>query len=125
MTVIAAPIGASLVFWVAFAAMVGCFGCIDAPLGDPEPVAKVFAHWDPLACGGPHRVVIDLEDDGGAPLASSAPCSRGGVTLDVSHWGNYRGRVYAWLLDEPPRSVTPVTLTIDATVVHWQISTPP
>ncbi len=121
---IAAPLGATTAFWVVFGLCVGAIGCVDGPYEPPEPASRVFAHWDPLACGEPHRVVIDLEDEGGAPLASSAPCNRGGLTLGANHWGRYRGQIYAWHLDEDPTNETSVSLTIDAEVIHWQIDAP-
>ena len=120
---VATPLGALLAFWACFGAMVG--GCIDAPTDPPEPQAQLFAHWDPLGCGEPHRVVIDLEDEGGAPLTGSAPCNRGGVTLDVAHYGTYRGRIYALELGMPPRDAIAVQLTIDSRVVQWEVAAPP
>ena len=119
---IASSLGATLAFWACFGAMIG--GCLDAPMDPPPPQAKLFVHWDPLACGDPHRVVIDLEDDGGAPLTGSAPCNRGGLTLDVTHFGIYRGRIYALELGRPPRGAIGVQLTIDAGVVQWEIAAP-
>jgi len=127
--VVTAPLTFSAAFWIAFAAMIGCFGCItvDEPLGPPDPIARVFAYWDPLVCASdpPTRVAIDLEDDDGAPLVGSAPCAIGRVTLEASHYGRYRGRTYAFLLGAPARSEARVDLTIDAPVVHWQLVTPP
>jgi hypothetical protein len=98
--------------------------CLDAP---PEPgpaVARLVAAWDPLACGDPHRIVVELEGDDGATLSASTPCNIGGVTLDVPHFGSYRGRIYAWALAAPIRSITPIDLMIDEPIVHWQVSTP-
>lgn len=98
--------------------------CIDVP---PEPgpaVARLVTAWDPLACGEPHRVVVELEADDGATLSASTPCNLGGLTLDVPHFGTYRGRIYAWALAAPIRSITPVELSIDKPIVHWQVSTP-
>ncbi len=120
---IASPLGAALAFWACFGAMIG--GCIDRPADPVEPEARLVVHWDPLACGDPHRVVIELEDDGGAPLGGSAPCNRGGVTLDVAHYGVYRGRIYAFALGEPARDARSVQLTIDASIVQWEVATPP
>ncbi|HEX2686452.1 MAG TPA: hypothetical protein VHN14_07530 [Kofleriaceae bacterium] len=98
--------------------------CIDTP-PDPGPVvARLVTEWDPLACGEPHRVVVELEDEGGTTLSASTPCNLGGLTLDVSHLGSYRGRIYAWALAAPIRSITPIELTIAAPIVHWPVSTP-
>lgn len=112
--------GASLVFWVVFGACV-----VEAPDAAEPPAARLITSWDPLACGEPHRVVVELEDDDGAGLAGSAPCAHGELALDLRRWGIYRGRVYSWVLDHPIRSVTPVSLTIDAPIVRWQVATPP
>jgi len=117
-----APIGASLVFWWWFAALGGCAEATATP--EPPPQVWLDAHWDPLACGEPHRVVVALEDEAGAPLGDSAPCERGGVTLAASHFGRYRGRVFAWADGEPPRSATEVVVDLDAAVVEWDIATP-
>lgn len=121
-----APIGFSVAFWVAFGASVGCFGCIDDPLvADPDPIARVVVSWDPLACGDdPHRVVVELADEMGGPLEGSAPCNRGGLTLTAGHYGRYTGTAYAWLLDEPARSWTAVSLTLDQETLYLAIATP-
>jgi hypothetical protein len=99
--------------------------CIDTP---PEPgavVARLVAAWDPLACGDPHRVAIELEDETGATVSASAPCNLGGVTVDVPHLGSYGGRIYAWALDAPIRSSMPISLVIDQSITHWFVATPP
>jgi hypothetical protein len=99
--------------------------CIDTP---PEPgpvVARVVAAWDPLACGAPHRVVLELEDDIGEPRSASMPCNLGSLTLDVPHLGRYQGRIYAWALDAPVRSAMPVEVMVDQPIVHWFVETPP
>lgn len=102
--------------------------CVDSPVPDSEPQSRLVAVWDPVACGEPHRVVFELEDEHGSPLARSVPCEIGGVSIDVPHWGVYRGRIYAWDLEpsEPPeiRSVVAVRLDIDAPIVHWYVETP-
>ena len=73
-----------------------CFGaCVDVPRSPPVPDAKIVAAWDPLACGEPHRIVVELEDEAGVPLSASAPCSLGGLVLDPPHFGTYRARIYA------------------------------
>jgi len=106
------------VVWATFAA------CLDAPLESSPSVARLVVAWDPLACGDPHRIAIELEDDDGARLAASTPCNIGGLTLDVSHFGVYRGRIYAWAFAAPIRSIAPAELTIDEPVVHWFVATP-
>lgn len=109
-------------FWLLFGTCVS--GCVDQPLPDLEPQARIVASWDPLLCGDPHRVVVELEDDDGAPLSGSVPCGIGGLTLDVRHWGVYRGRVYAWSLGPVIRSVLTVRLDVDAPIVSWTLDTP-
>lgn len=113
---------ATALFWTCFGTCVA--GCIDTPLPDLEPQARIVAAWDPLLCGEPHRVVIELEDDGGAKVSKSVPCNAGGTTIDVLHWGVYRGRIYAWLLGPEIRSVVHVRLDVDAPVVFWHVDTP-
>jgi hypothetical protein len=109
---------ATVAFWSVFGA------CVDAPLPNDEPQARVVAAWDPLQCGEPHRVVIELEDDAGIPLASSAPCALGELTLDAPRLGRYRGQIYAWTLDDKVRSMTAVDLSVDAPVMRWVVPTP-
>lgn len=99
-------------------------GCIDAPMPDLEPQARLVTLWDPLLCGEPHRVVVELEDDEGRPLSRSVPCTLGSVTMDLPHWGYYRGRLYAWTLGPEIRSVVAVRLEIDAPIVQWYVETP-
>jgi hypothetical protein len=113
------PWFASFVFWSVFGA------CVDVPPPEPIPQAKLVATWDPLRCGSPHRVALELEDDDGAMLSLSAPCTLGGLTLDVPHFGVYRGRVYAWTLGEPERTIAPVQLAIDEAIVRLTLSQPP
>ena len=112
------PLFACALLWTTFAA------CLDEPLPPRSSVARLVAGWDPLACGDPHRVAIELEDDSGARLAASAPCNLGALTVDLAHFGIYRGRIYAWALDAPIRSVAPVELVIDEAIVHWYVATP-
>jgi hypothetical protein len=100
-------------------------GCLDAPMEAGPSVARLVVGWDPLACGDPHRVVIELADDSGAALSASVPCNLGGVTVDVAHLGVYRGRIYAWALAAPVRSVMALEVTIDEPIVQWQVATPP
>jgi hypothetical protein len=118
LVLLCSPLFAAALLWATLAA------CVDTP---PEPgavIARLVAAWDPLACGDPHRVAVELEDEGGAMISASTPCNLGGLTLDVSHFGSYRGRIYAWALDAPIRSVTPVEVTIDQQIVHLLVSNP-
>lgn len=118
---IVSPWLAALVFWLLFGACLS-----ELPDGDPAPpAARLLTTWDPLACGEPHRVVVELEDDDGVAISASAPCWLGGVTLDAPRWGVYRGRVYGWELGEVVRAVVPVELTVDAPVVRWHLTSPP
>jgi hypothetical protein len=113
------PLFAAAVAWTAFAA------CLDAP-ADPGPsVARLVVAWDPLACGEPHRIAIELADEAGAPISASTPCDLGGLAVDVSHFGSYHGRLYAWTLDAPARSITPIDLVIDQPITRWEVATPP
>ena len=113
---------ATAVFWLCMGTCV--FGCVDTPLPDVDPQARVVVSWDPLMCGEPHRVAVELEDDNGAPLSRSVPCEAGAITLDIVHWGVYRGRIYAWTLGPEIRSVTDVRMDIDAPVIFWTVDTP-
>ena len=117
---IASPVLLSIAFWSAFVA------CIDAPIPDPPPVARIVASWDPLLCGDPHRVVIELADDADEMVSGSTPCSLGVLALDVPHLGTYSGRIYAWILDGEPsiRSIVEVMIPVDDTVVRWIVQTP-
>jgi hypothetical protein len=114
---IGSPWLATLVFWLAFG------GCLDGPAPDTPASARVVVSWDPRACGPPHRVAVELEDDDGAPISRSVPCGLGGVALDAPHFGIYRGRIYAWDAGAI-RSVTPVYLAVDEPVVRWFVATP-
>lgn len=87
-------------------------------------MARVVTAWDPLACGDPHRVAVELVDDDGVMVSASTPCNIGGLTLDVAHFGSYRGRVYAWTLDALVRSVAPLELVVDQAIVHCMVATP-
>lgn len=98
--------------------------CLDEPLPPGPAAARLVVGWDPLACGDPHRVALELDDDSGARQSVSAPCNLGGLSLGVSHYGSYRGRIYAWALDAPARSIVPVDLTIDQPIVEWFVATP-
>jgi hypothetical protein len=121
-TWIGSTIVATAAFWCCFGACVS--GCIDTPLPDIEPQARVIASWDPLLCGDPHRIVIELEDADGRMLSRSGPCDAGGITIDIDRWGIYQGRIYAWTLGPEIRSVSQVRLDVDAPIVVWAIDTP-
>ncbi len=103
---------------------VSLVACIDAPAGDSPPSARILVSWDPLACGTPHRVAVELEDDAGAPISASAPCMIGRLTLHAPHFGIYLGRVYAWTAGQPIRSIAPVQIHVDQPVVRWMVPTP-
>jgi hypothetical protein len=115
---IGSTIAATLGFWT-------CFGaCVDTPMPPSPPQARIVAIWDPLVCGAPHRVAVELEDEDGAKLAISTPCELGSLMLDAPHFGIYRGRIYAWVLGEPERSIEQVQLVVDEPIVRWNVSTP-
>ena len=112
---------ATIAFWSLFGA------CVDASdvASSRGPQARAVIAWDPRSCGEPHRVIVELEDPGGGePLAGSAPCEIGAVTIDVPRLGLYEGRAYAWTASSTARSESPLVLTLDAPVTHWQIVTP-
>lgn len=106
------------VFWTLFGACVA-----DIP-DEREPVSRLIASWDPLACGEPHRVVLELEDESGNPITSSTPCWLGGIAVDLPSWGWYTGRIYSWVLDAPIRSIHPMSIAVDAPLVRYQLLTP-
>jgi hypothetical protein len=118
-TCIVSPWLATLAFWLSFTA------CIDSPMPDDPPIARVVVAWDPLACGAPHRVAVELEDHDGNRLSSSTACTTGSLAIDTLHYGTYYGRVFAWEAGETIRSVTPVRVVVDEPVVRWWIATPP
>ena len=109
---------------VVLGAAVSLVACVEQPLPDIDPPARVITAWDPLECGEPHRVVVELEDHLGVPHSRSAPCELGSITLDVGHWGIYRGRVYAWSLGPEIRSVLSVRIDVDAPIITWWVETP-
>jgi hypothetical protein len=114
------PSVASVLFWLVFAS------CVIAPPEDPPLLARIVISWDTRACGAPHRVVVELEDEDGIGITSSVPCGIGALSLDAPRWGIYRGRFYStWAVDEPVRSVTPVTIAVDAPIVRWPLAAPP
>ncbi len=116
---IGSPWLATLVVWTVFVA------CIDTPEDPPPPIARLVAAWDPLSCGAPHRVAIELEDEAGYMISGSTPCALGSLTLDAPHFGIYRGRIYAWDLEQPMiRSITALHMTVDEPIVRWFVETP-
>lgn len=98
--------------------------CIDAPVNPGSPIARVVTAWDPLACGDPHRVAVELADDDGAAVSASTPCAIGGLTVDVGHLGTYRGRIYAWAPGAPARSEAPLEVVVDEAIVRCMVATP-
>ena len=116
--------------WLAALAGAAVAACVDLPAGSPagedgEPaVARLVVAWDPLDCGAPHRIVVELVDDDGAEVSASTPCSLGVLTIDVGHLGRYRGRIYAWATAAPVRSAAPIDVAIDQPIVRWDAATP-
>lgn len=113
---------ASVVFVLVLAAPLAA--CLEGPSFESPPTARIVVAWEPLACGSPHRVAVELADEEGAPLSSSVPCALGALTLEAPHYGLYLGRVYAWTAGEPIRSVTPVRLDVGEPIVRWLVATP-
>jgi hypothetical protein len=110
---------------VALFAIAAIVACIDHPPSfEAPPSARVVFSWDPLACGAPHRIVIELEDEAGVPLSSSVPCALGGITVEAPHFGVYLGRLYAWEAGRPIRSITPLRLYVDEPIARWIVATP-
>ncbi|HEY4240597.1 MAG TPA: hypothetical protein VGM88_12330 [Kofleriaceae bacterium] len=109
---------ATLVFW-------GTFGACFEPPGDSSRTRdQLIAMWDPLTCGPPHRVVVELEDGAGNRINASAPCDIGELQADVPELGEYHGRAFAAELGQPIRSIEPVTVAIDRPTLKWAIPTP-
>ena len=107
--------------WAATAAA----GCMDEPaVTEGASGPRIVAKWDPLACGAPHRVALELEDEEGRRISSSAPCANGGLKLAAPHLGVYVGRIYAWTLGQPIRSVMPVQIDVDESTERWTVATP-
>ena len=115
---IVTPVLATALFWTLFCACVA-----DIP-DEREPVSRLIASWDPLACGEPHRIVLELEDESGNPIHSSTPCWLGGLAVDLPNWGYYARGIYAWVPDGPERSVHLMTIVVDAALVRYQVRTP-
>ena len=108
----------SIVLWAAPAA------CIDSPALEDSSGVRIVAKWDPLTCRVPHRVALELADEEGRRISSSAPCASGGLTLEVPHLGVYVGRIYAWTAGQPIRSVMPVEIDVDESTERWTVATP-
>lgn len=107
-----------------FVLMLCLAGCLDQPLPRGPAEARLVVGWDPLGCGEPHRVALELEDEDGAHVAASTPCNLGAITVDLGKLGVYRGRVYAWALAAPVRSEMPLEISVDEAIVHWHVETP-
>ena len=120
LALVVSPCAACVLFWSAFTA------CIDSPLEpEPPPIARVIVQWDPLACGDPDRIAVELEDHAGVRVASSAPCRAGSLTLDTPHFGVYYARISAAAEgEEARRAITPMRLVVDEPVVRWWVVTP-
>jgi hypothetical protein len=116
---ILSPVVGTALFWTVFSA------CVDSPVPPAKPQARLVTTWDPLQCGDPHRVVLELEDDAGVPLSVSTPCVLGSLAVDIPHFGIYRGRVYAWIAGEPERASTVLEVPVDEPVVRLQLMPPP
>jgi len=110
----------AVVCWAATVAA----GCMDEPSLEDASGPRIVAKWDPLACGAPHRVALELEDEEGRRISSSAPCANGGLKLAAPHLGVYVGRIYAWTLGQPIRSVMPVQIDVDESTERWTVATP-
>jgi hypothetical protein len=109
---------ATVAFWSIFGA------CVDAPVAADEPAARALIGWDPLQCGDPHRVIVELDAGDAEPIAASAPCAVGAITIDAPRMGLYQARVYAWTPDATMPSAAPLELTLDAPVTRWEVATP-
>lgn len=110
-------------FLLSFTLFAGCLATL--PEDDEPPAARVIVQWNPLECGAPHRVVLELEHEDGRDASASVPCALGSMTVDLARWGLYFGRFYGWEAGLPLRDVEQVTLTVDASVIHWQLVEPP
>ncbi|HEY0193554.1 MAG TPA: hypothetical protein VGC42_20695 [Kofleriaceae bacterium] len=100
--------------------------CLDAPpAASSAALAQLITTWDPLACGDPHRVAVELVDDAGQTSSASAPCELGVVAVGVDHFGGYHGRVYAWAVGALARSTMAIQVEIMEAVVRQHVVTPP
>ncbi|HEY1558592.1 MAG TPA: hypothetical protein VGF94_27405 [Kofleriaceae bacterium] len=107
-----------LAFWALFGACVAA----EPPSGAPQ--AEVIFEWDPTACGDPHRVALELDDDAGEQVSTSVPCELGGAELSALAYGSYRGRIYAWSQGEAAHSIAPLSLDVESRVVRTTVDTP-
>ncbi len=123
LSILAMSLAMGVLITVLVGALAGCLSTL--PDDESPPASRVIVQWDPLACGHPHRVVLELEHDDGTDASSSVPCVLGSLTIDLDQWGVYFGRFYGWEAGFPIRGVEPVTLTVDAPVIHWQLADPP
>jgi len=122
---------ATIAFWSIFGACVDASNAPDGASGSSPTSssssgapARAIIAWDPLACGEPHRVIVELEDPGGGePIATSVPCAVGEVTIDAPV-GVYDGRAYAWSAAATMRSLAPLVLVLEAPVTRWEVPTP-
>lgn len=119
LVLLCSPLLVAIAAWTVFAA------CLDAPADRAPSLARLVVAWDPLACGAPHRIAVELSDDDGAAVSASTPCNLGALTVDIAHYGSYRGQIYAWALDAPMRSVSPLDIEIDQPIVRREVATPP
>lgn len=113
----------SLVVWLFL-----LFGaCVDQPLPPDPPAARLVVSWDPLSCGPPHRVALDLVDDGGDEVSKSAPCEIGSLSVDMPALGAFHGKVYAWAPDTPPDDSAAMDLSLDVSppVTAWELEAVP
>ena len=99
-------------------------GCLDTPPPSTTALAQLVTTWDPLSCGEPHRVAVELVDSDGVSTSASAPCAVGVVTVDVEHFGAYTGRVYAWAVGALERSSVAIQVDITGAVVRQHVETP-
>ena len=110
---------ACIVFWSLFGA------CVDQPPEPAAPLVRLVAVWDPTACGDPHRVAVELSDDGGDEIARSTPCAIGTLAIDMPHLGSYRGRVFGWVLGGAIRGESEVDVVVDQSIVRWELPVTP
>lgn len=101
-----------------------CAACMGAPPDGEEPVARLVITWDPRACRGAYRVVVEIGDGSGDDARTSAPCALGGVAVDLPALGVYRGRIYAWSATSAIRSISPLEITVDQPIVHHTVEAP-
>jgi hypothetical protein len=124
-----APLSASLAIASAGLRSIACAAALAACLDEPPAFEassrpRIVVSWEPLACGAPHRVALELADEAGVPVSSSAPCAQGSLSVQVLRFGVYVGRVYAWTAGQPIRSIMPARIDVDESIVHWSVETP-